>query len=454
MPVYHDGTYHIFYTKLRDDHAVVWGHISTKDFVHVTEYPDPLESGGPDALDAQGIKTGCVIMRDGVFHMFYAANDQNGADHMLHATSADGVRFIKQDRALFSINPEWYREDGTWRDPCVVWDSEIEKYRMYFCARSLENGPNPFPGRLGMASSADLVHWTLEKPARMGSVSGVMECPDVFRFGEGWALLYYWHDTRIRFADSLQDEWRRREVLSPNHFDFMAAKQMWDGARHVLVGWIPRKKCDCSERVWGGTLACPRELYLDETGNAACRFIRELDDMLPSPVSEGSVSASAFAYGAVERRGDDGFVLRDGFLHWGGVPGDYRLRFSMRPGGDHAVITAFLRTCDGERPWARPVSQGYQLIFDYPAGALRLREHYEWDQRIDIAVIPLTRSAKDATRVDILLNGDVLEVNINERETLVSRLTKYAQGGLGLHAADGAVDVSGWRMTGCVEGRP
>ncbi len=49
MPLYHDGTYHIYYTKLLPQGKLLWGHIATKDFVHYTEYPNPFPYNTPGA---------------------------------------------------------------------------------------------------------------------------------------------------------------------------------------------------------------------------------------------------------------------------------------------------------------------------------------------------------------------------------------------------------------------
>ena len=345
MPLFVEGVYHIYYTKRLHDDRLCWGHISTRDWSSYEEHPDPLLPGLPGSPDEKGLMTGCVLHVTGTFHLFYAGSDALGKCHMLRATSMDGVQFTKENRPLFEIDTRWYRPDGTWRDPCVFWNEAEARYWMVYCARKPEHLPDPYPSQVGLAVSEDLINWTLCPPLDLSSVGTSPECPDLFRFGSEWALLYYWHDTRIRFADDPHGRWQRRKVQSPNHFDFMAAKRMWDGQRHILIGWIPRRDCDCAERIWGGHMACPRELYLDADGQPACRFIREAEGMFPDRDPRIALEHAVCAYGTDEAD-TVSRTVQDGLLYWVGVPDAYRLRFRMVLQGDHVVATLLLR-CHG-----------------------------------------------------------------------------------------------------------
>lgn len=443
MPLWYDGVWHLYYTKLNDNGEISWGHISTKDFVTCIEHPDPLRPGSKEDMDYLNIVTGSVIVVDGVFHMFYGGEDKHGKKRMLHAVSNDGITFMKEYKELFPMNDIWYRPDGTWRDPCVVWDQNDNVYRMYFCARSPLNKDDPFPGRLGMAHSTDLVNWTLDPPEnQLENLTGAPECPDVFYLDNQWAMIYYWHNSRIRFSDSLTGMWKRRKVLSPNHFDFMAAKRASDGNRHVMIGWIPRKHHDSSERIWGGCMAWPRELYLDETGNPACRFIPELENVMFQIVSEGRFDQANCLRGKWSPKEGR---LSDGCLIWQNIPDAYRLRFSITPDAENTVASIILRLdSDENNTFAGASSRGYQLIFNFPYRLLHVREHYVWDQRPDLACIVIPDAP--TCQVDILLNGDILEVVLNEKESVIYRLMKYPSGKLALNIADGGVQLKNWRM--------
>lgn len=67
MPVYADGVYHIYYTKLSDKQGwLCWGHVATRDWKEYQELPDCLL---PDDRDVS-LTTGSVLYHEGVYHAF------------------------------------------------------------------------------------------------------------------------------------------------------------------------------------------------------------------------------------------------------------------------------------------------------------------------------------------------------------------------------------------------
>lgn len=442
MPLYAQGVYHIYYTARREGGTDAWGHVSTKDFVEFTEHPWAITSGEDGSMDDASLCTGCVYYENGTYYLFYTGRTKRRTAHMLRAVSKDGIHFEKEYRELFVNNEEWYSSDGTWRDPAVFWNEEAKQYWMVFCTRRPGDAPDPFPGSLGLAVSEDLEHWELRPPVPLEHVGGTVECPEVFKLGDKWALIYYWHDTRLRLGDSPSGPWERVGSLSQNHFDFMAAKRMWDGKRHILLGWVPRKECDCAERIWGGCMAVPRELYLDEDGKPACRFIDEMDRHFAVPSEALALDRAQKPYGQMEQG------RLHGLLHWPDAPDAYRLRFQIKPQTPKAVSTLFVRTNSAPSDFGHGISNGYQLIFDFPSRALRLREQYVWDQRPDIAFMPLRGEMDREFHVDLILNRDILEIVIDEKESLVYRLAKYTEGGgLALLSVDGSVEIGNWEAS-------
>ena len=79
MPLWHDGVYHVYYTKMYHNKKVGWGHISSTDLVEYTEHPDPFPCGE----EGTPTSTGCVYWHDGKFHAYYAGKDFT----MLHSES-------------------------------------------------------------------------------------------------------------------------------------------------------------------------------------------------------------------------------------------------------------------------------------------------------------------------------------------------------------------------------
>ncbi|MHB1485635.1 MAG: glycoside hydrolase family protein [Saccharofermentanales bacterium] len=418
MPLYENGTYHIYYTKLRkDDGKLCWGHISSANLIDYTEHADSLLADEDD----KWLLTGCVIKNKDIFYAFYAVIGNDGRSRIFRAKSFDGVVFQKERQELVPFDDSLYSDPGTWRDPCVFWNENEKCWWMVFCAKAPFIHPNNFHGCLGLAKSSDFENWVLQPPFWNDGITSAPECPDIFKLGNRWALIYYWHDTRIRFADDLYGNWERTKVISPDHFDFMAAKHMSDGTRNILAGWIPRKKCDCSERTWGGNLAIPRELYIKD-GSPATRFVNELDSMFPHGkiINNDNIHVDAVDKGIITSFEE--------------TPADYRLQANFELEGGNLNLCLFIRADD-------EIRNGYAIIFDRPAAMIRLRELYEWDQRPDLAVIPWYDSSSSSLSVDLVVHEDILEMCVDSAYTMVSRFMKNAGEKLAIYIQDGVVDI-------------
>lgn len=446
MPLFHDNKWFVYYTKLLANGKTGWGLTITDDLVHIQGEYDVLLPGEEGTADAKGLCTGCVVHANGQFMAFYAGCDDHGS-HMMRATSKDGIHFVKEYRKLFEVDGQKYRNDGTWRDPCVFYVPEKRCWKMLFCSKSPEHLPSAFVGTIGCAVSRDLESWQLTDPLPLTHTAISPECPDLFRINNQWALIYYWHDTRLRFADQLNGPWTRTKIQSPTHFDFMAAKQAFDGERHVLFGWIPRKSCDCSERIWGGCMALPRELYIGGDGEPCARFACEVDACFPYENTQHRLENAIRSYGEITSSSGN-TVISSGMAIFDSFAADYRLRFDLSVHDPYAIPTLLLRASPkfGTHGSDDPAN-GYQLIFDFPSGMVRLREFYQWDQRPDLAVIPLrTDGRTKKVSVDLIVHKDILELCINDAENLVYRMPKYETGTLGVIVQDGSVSFGNWKV--------
>ena len=98
-----------------------------------------------------------------------------------------------------------------------------------------------------------------------------MECPDLFRIGDKWYLLFSQYGrTEYRIGDTAYGPWRKPRYP---HFDigdyyFYAAKTLYDGQRRLLVGWcgdLAGGK-DARHALWGGAIVTPREIIAGDDG--------------------------------------------------------------------------------------------------------------------------------------------------------------------------------------------
>ena len=125
------------------------------------------ENSGPG--DYAVVAEPSVILKDGMFHMWYSSWGEN-ALVISYATSADGINWAKHPsnpvlrHTPFSWESGGLGLDGTVAQPTVLWDSDNSSYMMWY--GSFNNAGTLTYTGIGFASSKDGVNWTkLDKPA-------------------------------------------------------------------------------------------------------------------------------------------------------------------------------------------------------------------------------------------------------------------------------------------------
>ncbi len=431
MPMYHDGVYHVYYCKRYRDGKTGWGHLSSRDLLNWEEHPDPFAPGATT-------KTGCVIWAEGNFHAYFVVKNEQGWE-MRHSVSKDGIEFPMPGDFCFTPD-ERYENGKLWRDPAVIFDEEAGLYRMVFCAKAANQGaPNCFGGGIGYAESRNLIHWELKEPLELPEVATSVECPELFPYEDRWVLLYFWHDTRFRMADTPKGPWKRGKVLSPDGFNFLAARRLFDGERQLLFGWISRKNCDCAPYTWGGNMLFPRELTF-ENGTPKTRFARELDGLFAQK-AEGELIPCAGQWqqenGSVKVNAPVGGAL----AHFEALPERFLLKTTLVFSTEYMSAGIIFGGKPGHSGKKEEIlDDGYILYYEPAEGVLRLREHYEWDQRPDLAILPWQTGEDLSVELEILCDKNIVEISVGKSQTMVYRSFKGLEGALGLLVQDGACE--------------
>ncbi len=102
-----------------------------------------------------GTYASCVFGSAGAgYHMWYGGADNQAKCQIGHATSEDGIHWIRQEPALTVGAGGQAWEQNCIDNPRVVWDGKI--YRMWYIG-----GGNDFrTWHIGLATSLDALHWT------------------------------------------------------------------------------------------------------------------------------------------------------------------------------------------------------------------------------------------------------------------------------------------------------
>ena len=311
MPFFWDGEYHVFY--LRDPresgeketgaiggipHLTTWHHVGTKDGVNFTDYGEAISRATPQDQDMCAY-TGCVIEADGVFHIFYMGNnplvEQTGKpkEAIIHATSHDLITWDKDPDMIFYADTEIYERDD-WRDPFVFWNEEEQEYWMLLAAR-LKNAPNfgskrsNRAGCIALCVSTDLINWDIRPPLWSPSLYYTHECPDLFKMGEWWYLIFSEfsdkHVTRYRISKSVSGPWIAPKDDTFDTRAWYAAKTASDGTRRFGFGWNPTRVGENDEGLWewGGSLII-HEIIQQPDGSLTVNLPKEVESQFDQKV--------------------------------------------------------------------------------------------------------------------------------------------------------------------------
>lgn len=252
--------------------------VETTDMTHYTELGEVLPTGNRWAQDA-AIGTGSVIWCEvqQKYYFFYTGNKyQPGPDDckqaVLCATSTDGVNWTKTDFRLDGIPGYYYRND--FRDP-EVFMGEDGLYHMLVATG--KDGHNI----LAHFASADLQQWT-DKGVFMNTLwDRYYECPNVFKMGDWWYLVYselHREIRRVQYFKARSFEGlaactaNNTPLWPDNHEGYLdsrglyAGKTASDGTNRYLWGWCPTRRDNNNTAVnnengepdWAGSLVAHR----------------------------------------------------------------------------------------------------------------------------------------------------------------------------------------------------
>ncbi|HLK29360.1 MAG TPA: glycoside hydrolase family 32 protein [Puia sp.] len=268
IPLFAEGKFQLFYLldwRDADNHGegTPWYRISTNDFVNFTEHGEMLPRGTKDEQDLY-VFTGSAIHAQNKYHIFYTGHNQHLSDQgkpaqgIMHAVSDDMNKWEKLPSETFFAPADKYEKDD-WRDAFVFWNEEAKEYNMLIAAR-FKKGISRRRGLTALCASKDLHHWEVKEPFYAPDLYFTHECPDLFKMGEWWYLLFSEFTdrvrTRYRMSRSLHGSW-----ITPKNDDFdghafYAAKTASDGKHRYIFGWNPTRSNskDNGGWEWGGNL--------------------------------------------------------------------------------------------------------------------------------------------------------------------------------------------------------
>ncbi len=443
IPYFWDGQYHLFFLNgYADDSGwsrsqTPWSHLVCQKIDQPMKLTDAIEPGVPSNMDGHACFTGSILCHEGLWHIFYtgfAPLRIDGREHILHATSVDGVHFEK-DTSFKPLAPDhhYYGADEDFRDPFVFWNEQEHCFCMTVTAGAFEPISNCQRGVIGLLISDDLWHWRYAPPIYEPESYMPMECSDLFFENGVWYMLFsqYMH-TEYRMADSIFGPWRRPKIpcLDGGAMAFYAAKSLYDGKRHLLYGWCGTYEggTDRAACQWGGDIVSPRELFVGEDRELSQRFPEDLfcayrkQTLVPHTIlGEWHQDKSAFA--CMPKAGLSVLALDS-------TTQNRRVELDITTDGQAGWLYVFLCA-------ANDLSTYYTLRIDTATREVCiLRNGYRdsvYGSIMDGIRIMATHVLADMTNayhIELLIGAQIMESITNERVALTARLQDFADGAL------------------------
>jgi len=303
--IYHNGWYHVFYQLhpfSEGDGPKHWGHARTRDLVHWQHLPIALWPSR-ELGEEQCWSGSAAIRDDGTPMLFYTSigpthQPLDSAEQWAALGDPELLRWQKHPaNPLLTEKLHGGVKILDWRDPFVF----REAGRWYLVLGGHREGGR---GCIDLYTSADLERWTYLGIPLEGEEEN-WECPNLFRIGERWVLLYSPHSVVKYYTGTLDLDACRftpERHGGVDHGVFYASNVLRDArGRWILWGW---ERAWVEGRGWNGCLALPRIVSLTPDGRLVQQPAPELHCLRRDRVSASDLRLSSGSHSLPQVAGD------------------------------------------------------------------------------------------------------------------------------------------------------
>lgn len=409
---------------------------TTSDFVHYTYNGEEISVTSTNHYD-MALGTGSVTKVGDTFHAFYTGNnphfyDQgNPREYIRHAVSTDGETYIRMEEETFTMDQADGYNRYDFRDPFLFWNEEGQEWWLLITA--VKDGK----GVVARYRSQDLSSWEKMEPlCDIGG--GVMECPDLFKWGDYWYLVYStdW-TTRYLRAETLDGPWEHPPMTAFDSHAFYAAKTGVLNGKRYLCGWVGTRGGysgefkDTSDWDWAGNLVV-YELTQDENGWLKVKLPDTIRDAFGEPLELTYKQID----GAATVNGNDVTITGDknsGGVSFGNLPDEPVLISTTVTISEQARAAGFFFGGD-------TFMTALAVELDMKHELLRYDSSLVGRMRYSVENSYISRDIDTNHRtyqLDILIDNDIAVFFLDGREALSTRIYKMPQMPWGIYVTDG-----------------
>ena len=430
--------------------GMAWHRYETINFVDYADRGESLPRGSEPSPDLN-VYTGSIVESDGVLHAFYTGFNPAFREPglparqlVMHAIST-GVEqpWCKLPEDTFGA-PDGY-EPVDFRDPFVFRPDPAGPWHLIVIARR-DEGPDRRRGVILDYASEDLRQWEFQGEFWAPGRYVAIECPEVFRLGDTWYLVYSEFSdrfaTRYRIGPTARGPWSVPELDTIDGRAFYAAKSLeLDGARY-FAGWIPTKEHGIDDGAW------------DWAGSLAVHQARPLPDgslafgMPPALKESFAVRHRAEFRPAVGRWDKNASCLKssapDGVAAATTDQAPLRYLFEAtiltEPGTVECGVILRSSADASEGYLLRIEPRRNRIVFDrWPR---RRTGPAQWQISGDVPFLPeLERPLRPSGgryELQVLVEDTICVAYINDEVAMSGRIYDHGAGGLGLFVGEGA----------------
>ena len=391
---------------------MTWGHAVAQDLTVWKHLPCALHPDMP--YDKDGVFSGCCVMKDGLPHILYTGVQPEV--QCLAIGDKNAEHFEKYEH-----NPIIVREKGEqlngFRDP-FAWQ---EDGMTYIAIGSGEKGKRGFAF---VYRSSDLKKWERVGELCSGNdpEEDMWECPNFIRFPDGSAtlLVSLMKSMRVyamdgKYRDHKLDAGALRPFDLGDSFYAPNTVTLPDG-RMVNIGWMRETIQGREAAGWQGMMTLPREVVQYGDGAVGVRPVSEVARLRGERLAsrkEFTLRSGENALKGVRSRNCEIFIEFEA-----GSQGELVLELCKSERGEEKCVVTYDGVSDAI--WADCSRCGgtKQRVGGYVAG-------------------------RGVTKLRVFLDGSALEVYVNDRETLTTRVYPAREDSDGMRLyAEGGVRVS------------
>ena len=438
MPFYDDGVMNIYHLQDTTGSSSVFYHpisrLTTTDYVNYTDCgvsinfddaeDDPDAAKSPDAA----LGTGSVIKdKEGNYHFFYTGHNDDGQSEGLrfnevvrHAKSYDNQQTWVKDRddenKDYELNLYGYEND--FRDPYVYYDADDELYYMLVTTRDYGCG-------VIKRYSAENLDARTEEWNDLGVFfknddgDYNMECPSYVEYNGFYYLAYSEQGanrvTHYRYKEQKDGEWKKFGLDSIDNSGFYAGRLEKTDDGLYAFAWCARLSGGSVGGFdWGGNLVVHKLEQLSD-GQLCATMPKTFKDAFSTKVKYRYGGGTNDAYSGISF-GGDGFSSRSAEKLGRQVT---RMSFVISAddfNGDFGITFAL----DGV--YNNRLGQSL-IAFDYKNRNLACYNGVTSILRYGAALasVPFNYASGKDYKVDLIVDGEVLSVYLNNEVALTAR---------------------------------